>query len=156
MRLATRAGPDVVTPNELEAEELVGHEFADDEDRSASPCGRWWSMGAREAIMTMPDGCLALLGDDSDPARPRQLCRATLEPLEPVSSVGSGDAFLAGYVAARYDGRPDVGVPALRRGLRRGVHPALRRRGAGPARGGTACRPSVDIEVAARRPAAGL
>ena len=28
------------------------------------------------------------------------------ESLEPVSTVGSGDAFLAGYVAARYDGRP--------------------------------------------------
>ena len=27
------------------------------------------------------------------------------EPLEPVSTVGSGDAFLAGYVAARYEGR---------------------------------------------------
>ena len=31
--------------------------------------------------------------------------RATLEPLEPVSAVGSGDAFLAGFVAARYSGR---------------------------------------------------
>ena len=30
--------------------------------------------------------------------------RATLEPLEPVSAVGSGDAFLAGFVAARYSG----------------------------------------------------
>ena len=36
LRLATRAGPDVVTPNELEAEELVGHEFADDEDRATA------------------------------------------------------------------------------------------------------------------------
>ena len=61
-------------------------------------------LGAREAIMTLPDGCLALLGDGR---RPR-LYRATLEPLEPVSSVGSGDAFLAGYVAARYGGpRPE-------------------------------------------------
>ncbi len=33
LRQATRAQPDVVTPNEVEAEELVGHEFADDEDR---------------------------------------------------------------------------------------------------------------------------
>jgi 1-phosphofructokinase/tagatose 6-phosphate kinase len=28
------------------------------------------------------------------------------EPLDPVSTVGSGDAFLAGYVAARYEDRP--------------------------------------------------
>jgi sugar/nucleoside kinase (ribokinase family) len=61
-------------------------------------------MGAREAIMTLADGCLAVLGEGTD----RSLYRATLEPLEPVSSVGSGDAFLAGFVAARYGGRdPD-------------------------------------------------
>ena len=97
-------------------------------------------MGAREAIMTMPDGCMALLGADADAARPQRLCRATLDPLEPVSSVGSGDAFLAGYVAARYDGQRGRGVPALRRGLRRRVHPALRRRRARPAGG----RPAGD------------
>ena len=33
MRLARRREPTMVTPNELEAEELVGHEFADDDDR---------------------------------------------------------------------------------------------------------------------------
>ena len=39
LRHAVRAEPDVVSPNVLEAEELVGHEFNDDEDRS-SPCAR--------------------------------------------------------------------------------------------------------------------
>src|SRR5947209_15463942 len=34
LRLAVRAEPDVVSPNVLEAEELVGHEFNDDEDRT--------------------------------------------------------------------------------------------------------------------------
>ncbi|HEX8856886.1 MAG TPA: hexose kinase, partial [Thermoleophilaceae bacterium] len=33
LRHAARAEPTVVSPNELEAEELVGHEFADDDDR---------------------------------------------------------------------------------------------------------------------------
>jgi 1-phosphofructokinase family hexose kinase len=103
-RLATRASPDVVSPNELEAEELVGHEFADDDDRRTG-VREILDMGAREALMTLSDGCLGLLGDgpESDSLR---LYRATLEPLEPVSAVGSGDAFLAGYVAARYGGRP--------------------------------------------------
>jgi 1-phosphofructokinase/tagatose 6-phosphate kinase len=100
LRLAARAGGSVVSPNELEAEELVGHEFADDEDRQVA-VREMVQLGAREAIMTLPDGCLALLGDGGE----RGLHRATLEPLEPVSSVGSGDAFLAGYVAARYAGR---------------------------------------------------
>jgi 1-phosphofructokinase family hexose kinase len=105
LRLGTRAGPNVVSPNELEAEELVGNEFADDEDRSLG-IGQILELGAREALMTLPDGCLAMLGDSRDAAGPLELYRATLDPLEPVSSVGSGDAFLAGYVAARYGGRP--------------------------------------------------
>jgi 1-phosphofructokinase/tagatose 6-phosphate kinase len=101
-----RAQPSVIAPNENEAEELVGHEFADEDDRrTALP--EMVELGAREAIVTLADGCLALHGDDGDTARPRRLTRATLESLEPVSSVGSGDAFLAGYVAGRYDGLPD-------------------------------------------------
>ena len=100
--VATRKGPDVVTPNELEAEGLVGREFSDVDDRRRA-LEEMVEMGAREGLMTLPDGCMAVLGDSGD----RQLFRATLEPLEPVSSVGSGDAFLAGFVAARYSGRDD-------------------------------------------------
>ena len=59
-------------------------------------------LGARESIMTLPDGCLALLGTTATDER--AVFRATLDPLEPVSAVGSGDAFLAGFVAARYAG----------------------------------------------------
>jgi 1-phosphofructokinase/tagatose 6-phosphate kinase len=98
--IATRSGPAVVSPNELEAEGLVGHEFSDDEDRRTA-VGEMVTLGARESIMTLADGCLAMLEDKGE----RRLYRATLEPLEPVSSVGSGDAFLAGFAAARYSGR---------------------------------------------------
>jgi 1-phosphofructokinase/tagatose 6-phosphate kinase len=105
LRQATRAQPDVVTPNVLEAEELVGHEFSDDEDRRTA-IDEIVEMGAREAVMTLPDGALGLLGAEADATNPRRLLRATLDPLEPVSAVGSGDAFLAGFVTARYGGRP--------------------------------------------------
>ena len=98
MRAATRRGPDVVSPNELEAEGLVGYEFSDEDDRR-SAVREMVELGARESIMTLSDGCLAMLGDGE-----RHVYRATLAPLEPVSSVGSGDAFLAGFVAARYGG----------------------------------------------------
>jgi 1-phosphofructokinase/tagatose 6-phosphate kinase len=101
MNVATRKGPHVVTPNELEAEGLVGHEFSDEEDRRTA-VGEMVELGAREAVMTLADGCLAMLLNGGSE---RCLYRATLEPLEPVSSVGSGDAFLAGFVAARYAGR---------------------------------------------------
>jgi 1-phosphofructokinase family hexose kinase len=100
MRVATRTGPDVVSPNELEAEGLVGHEFSDDEDRHTA-VREMVELGAREAIMTLSDGCLAMVVEGGE----RRLLRATLEALEPVSAVGSGDAFLAGFVAARYLGR---------------------------------------------------
>src|SRR5436305_3555541 len=58
LRQAVRAEPDVISPNELEAEELVGHEFADDEERSLA-VREIAALGAREAIMTLPDGCFA-------------------------------------------------------------------------------------------------
>jgi 1-phosphofructokinase family hexose kinase len=99
MRAGTRRGPNVVSPNELEAEGLVGYEFSDEEDRRHA-VREMVELGARESIMTLPDGCLALLGEGGE----RHVYRATLEPLDPVSAVGSGDAFLAGFVASRYGG----------------------------------------------------
>src|SRR5919106_6468995 len=101
LRIGTRAGPDAVTPNELEAEELVGHEFSEDEDR-VTALSEMAELGAREAMMTLPNGCVALVDEDPD----RALYRVSVDPQEPVSDVGAGDAFLAGYVAARYSGRP--------------------------------------------------
>jgi 1-phosphofructokinase family hexose kinase len=100
LRQAVRAEPDLVSPNVLEAEELVGHEFNDDEDR-VTAVHEIVEQGAREAIMTVPDGCFANMFDEHGD---RKLYRASIYPLEPVSPVGSGDAFLAGYVAARYQG----------------------------------------------------
>src|SRR5579863_4413931 len=58
LRLAVRAEPDVVSPNLVEAEELVGHEFNDDSDR-AGAVREMVSMGARSAIMTLRQGCWA-------------------------------------------------------------------------------------------------
>jgi 1-phosphofructokinase family hexose kinase len=104
LRRAVRAEPDVISPNVLEAEELVGHEFNDDEDRMIA-VREMRELGAREAIMTMPDGCFAQLtpADHHEPV----LYRVRVRPgsIEPRATVGSGDAFLAGFVAARYNGR---------------------------------------------------
>jgi fructose-1-phosphate kinase PfkB-like protein len=101
MRLAVRAEPDVISPNVIEAEELVGHEFNDDEDRIIA-VREMVALGAREAIMTLPDGCVASVIVDGAPT----LHRVWIEPREAVAAVGAGDAFLAGFVAARYTGSP--------------------------------------------------
>jgi 1-phosphofructokinase/tagatose 6-phosphate kinase len=103
LRLGVRAEPDVVTPNELESEELVGHEFTNDDDR-AEAVVEVTRLGAREAIMTVPDGCYARVLDNGASA----LWRVSVEEQEPRSTIGAGDAFLAGYVASRYAGSSAV------------------------------------------------
>jgi 1-phosphofructokinase family hexose kinase len=103
LRQAVRAEPDVVSPNVIEAEELVGHEFASEEERSLA-VREIAALGAREAIMTLPDGCFAQVLVDGHP----RMRRVSVEPRESIAKRGSGDAFLAGYIAARYEGRtPD-------------------------------------------------
>ena len=123
MRLAVRAEPDVISPNVLEAEELVGHEFNDDEDRAIA-VRELVQLGPKEAIMTLPDGCVASVLQDGGPC----LYRVWIEPREPVAPVGSGDAFLAGFVAARYSGEPPA--ECLRFGVACGAE-STQRLGAG-------------------------
>jgi 1-phosphofructokinase family hexose kinase len=100
MLAGLRAGASVVTPNEREAEELVGQEFADRDDLIQG-LAELVRLGAGEAAITRPDGCVAVIGSGSE----QRFLEVRTEPLDPVSTVGSGDAFLAGYVAARYDDR---------------------------------------------------
>jgi 1-phosphofructokinase family hexose kinase len=99
MRAGLRAEPTVVAPNVTEAEEAVGHEFNDADDFRMGLAGLL-EMGAGEAIITTSEGCVGIVGDGIE----RRHFEARIEPLEPVAAVGSGDAFLAGYVAARYQG----------------------------------------------------
>ena len=123
LRQGVRAEPTVVTPNVLEAEELVGHEFNDDEDRVIA-VREMISLGAQEAIMTTPEGCFASVLDDGEPA----LYRVHIEPREAVAAVGAGDAFLAGYIAARYGGK--LPAECLRYGVACGAE-SVHRLGAG-------------------------
>src|SRR5437588_6277759 len=99
LRLAMRAEPDVVSPNELEAEELVGQEFNDVDDRAQAVI-ELTRLGAAEAIMTVRAGCFAHVIEEGP-----TLYRVSVPEQEARSRIGSGDAFLAGYVAARYSGR---------------------------------------------------
>ena len=100
MRTALKVEPAVVAPNVPEAEEAVGHEFNDSDDIAMGLAGLI-EMGAGEAIITREAGCVAVVGNGDE----RRHYEVQIEPLEAVSSVGSGDCFLAGYVAARFEGR---------------------------------------------------
>ena len=96
-----RAGPAVVTPNVSEAEGAVGHEFNDRDDLLTGLRGLT-ELGAGEAVVTREEGCVASLLEGST----RRLYEVVSPSLEPVATVGSGDAFLAGFAAARFDGLP--------------------------------------------------
>jgi 1-phosphofructokinase family hexose kinase len=106
LRRTVRAEPDLISPNVLEAEELVGHEFNDDEDRMIA-VREMRQLGARAAVMTMADGCFALMPPTKEEPGEPILYRVRLAPgaIEPRGTVGSGDAFLAGFVASRYEGK---------------------------------------------------
>jgi 1-phosphofructokinase family hexose kinase len=99
MRLGLRAEPAVVAPNVEEAEGAVGHEFNDADDLALGLTSLL-EMGARDAIITRPEGCVAILSENGS----RHRYEVAIEALDPVSGVGSGDCFLAGYAASRYEG----------------------------------------------------
>ena len=149
LRRAVRAEPDVISPNVLEAEELVGHEFNDEEDHLIA-VREMAELGAREAIMTAPDGCFALMTPDDGvaPGGTPALYRVRGPVLEPRAAVGSGDAFLAGFVAARYQGRP--AVECLRFGVAAGAE-STQHLGAGIVDPGRVERLLDEVEV--ERPA---
>jgi len=100
MRLGVEAEPFLVSPNQREAEGLVGQEFHDDEDFRLA-LDRIAELGARNVLVSNESGCVALLREERSVRR----LRAVAPGIEPVSSVGSGDVLLAAFVAARSHGR---------------------------------------------------
>jgi 1-phosphofructokinase family hexose kinase len=101
LRRGAEAEPFLVSPNEREAEGLVGHEFRDDED-VANALERIAELGPRNVLITSEGGCFALFREE----RRRVLYRAQAPRVEPVSAVGSGDVLLAALLAARIAERP--------------------------------------------------
>lgn len=99
LRLGVEAEPYLVSPNQQEAEALVGHEF--DEEDLAAALDEIAAVGARNVIVTQDTGCYALLREDRDELR----VRARAPQVEPTSTVGAGDTLLAGFIAARVSGR---------------------------------------------------
>ena len=97
---AVVAEPYLVSPNQQEAEALVGHEFVDEEDLAAG-LDEIAELGARNVIITLPTGCYVLLREDRTEVR----VRAAAPQMEAISTVGAGDTLLAGFLAARVAGK---------------------------------------------------
>jgi 1-phosphofructokinase family hexose kinase len=95
LRLGVEAEPYLVSPNQREAEALVGQEFHDDEDFQMG-LGEIAEIGARNVIITTDFGCYALLRED----RATHRYRVEAPLVDPVSTVGTGDTLLAAYIAA--------------------------------------------------------
>jgi 1-phosphofructokinase family hexose kinase len=114
LRLGAQAEPYLVSPNEREAEGLVGQEFHDSHD-FVQALDHIADIGPRNVVITITSGCYALLREDREELR----YHAAVPRLEPVSPVGSGDVLLAGYVAARYEGR--TAEESLRRAVAAGA-----------------------------------
>jgi 1-phosphofructokinase family hexose kinase len=101
LRLGLEAEPFIVSPNQREAEALVGQEFYEQQD-FALALEHIAELGARNVLITNETGCFARLRD----GRKTRRYRALAPQVEPVSAVGGGDVLLAGFIAARTEGRP--------------------------------------------------
>jgi len=146
LRLGTQAEPFLVSPNEREAESLVGQEFHDDED-FLDGLEAIAELGARNVLITRESGCWGLLRADRELHR----YRADAPRIDPISAVGSGDVLLAGFVAARLEQRSDE--EALRAAVAAGAAATLEL-GAGRFEPREAGRLVASIEVAQLEPAA--
>jgi 1-phosphofructokinase family hexose kinase len=102
LRLGLESEPHLVTPNQREAEGVVGQEFEDEEDFLMA-LDALAELGARNVLITMDTGCFALVRE----GRRTHRFRAIAPHIEPVSAVGGGDVLLAQWIAAAVvGGRP--------------------------------------------------
>jgi 1-phosphofructokinase family hexose kinase len=101
LRLGVEAEPYLVSPNQREAEHVVGQELEDEEDFLMA-LDAMAELGARNVHITLDTGCLGLFREERQVRR----YRALAPQLEPVSAVGAGDVLLAQFLAAKLAGKP--------------------------------------------------
>ncbi|MCA1848889.1 MAG: PfkB family carbohydrate kinase, partial [Actinobacteria bacterium] len=91
LRAALKAGPSLVSPNQHEAESVVGFDFIEEND---FPRGllRLVELGSSGACITSREGHSYLTTDAG-------IVSARAPRVEALSTIGSGDAYLAGLLA---------------------------------------------------------
>ncbi len=110
-RMAIKGKPAFVSPNIYEAEALIGHEFGDDRDCVAA-ARQLCKLGAGTGIITHSGGCYAYFTGDNGG---EGAFKVEIPPLDPISTVGSGDCFLAGFISAMLSGKDNA--ESLRQGV---------------------------------------
>jgi 1-phosphofructokinase family hexose kinase len=100
LRLGLEAEPFLVSPNQREAEGIVGQELEDDDD-FVMALDALADLGARNVVITLENGAFARIREDRRVRR----YRALAPHVEPVSTVGTGDVLLAQWVASRLEER---------------------------------------------------
>ncbi len=100
LRLGTEAEPYLISPNQREAEHVVGQELEDEED-FVMALDTLAELGARNVHITLESGCFGLFREDRHVRR----YRAVAPMLEAVSVVGAGDVLLAQFLTAQLAGK---------------------------------------------------
>jgi len=100
LRLGVEAEPYLVSPNQREAEHVVGQELEDEEDYLMA-LDTIAELGARNVHITLESGCYALFREDRHVKR----YKASAASVEAVSVVGAGDVLLAQFIASRVAGK---------------------------------------------------
>lgn len=96
---ALRASPELVKPSRRELEEAVGRPLRDDNALAAAAREIIAEHGVGAVVVTLgADGALLVTSTET--------VRQPAVAVEPVSSVGAGDSFLAGLVLRLAQGRP--------------------------------------------------
>ena len=91
LKAALKAAPSLVSPNQHEAESAAGFDFIEGEDFLRG-LHRLVELGAKNACITSPEGYSYLTTEDG-------VILARAPNVEARSTIGSGDAYLAGLLA---------------------------------------------------------
>ncbi len=91
LRAVLKANPSLVSPNQHEAESVVGFDFIEEGDFPRG-LSRLVELGASGACITSPSGHSYLTTEDG-------IVSARAPKVEARSTIGSGDAYLAGLLA---------------------------------------------------------
>jgi 1-phosphofructokinase/tagatose 6-phosphate kinase len=91
LKAALKAHPSLVSPNQSEAESVAGFDFIEEDDFSRGTA-RLVELGAERSCVTSPEGHSYLTTVDG-------VISALAPRVEARSTIGSGDAYLAGLLA---------------------------------------------------------